>query len=520
MNSAPQDFPVPNDVEGFWTWDKMHGPRPITPLSQDIITRNTSIGFTKAMDEFACPVGIGFMAVNYYGYLGMVPQPLGGEAFEQRLGRYQEVMRTIVPRVGELWASEWLPSILPGLEEAKSTDYASLSDEQLLATLDAMCDEFVRRYVVHGKINFVTASASMFADAYNDLFKPEDTTEPYEALQGFPTRSVDAGRGLWRLSRAVKGSPALLRLFETTDSKDLPQALGSSEEGRAFLAELAIYLDEFGWRADAFELADRSWREDPAIPLNAIQGYIFLGDEGDPGIRYEAAIRRREDLVARARERLAGDPPGLEKFNGLYEAARHYLTVTEDHNFYIDQIGNTVMRLPVLEIGRRLASRGAIAEADDVVMLYKEELRPAMGGADERALVARRRAEMERFAKVVPVPALGTPPPPNADPFAEAMSKMFGMPPEPSRDPAVINGIAASPGAVRGRAKVVRNLSEASKLEPGDVLVCEMTMPPWTPLFSTASAVVADTVASSATAQSSRVSTGCPASWVRLSVRP
>ena len=70
---------------------------------------------------------------------------------------------------------------------------------------------------------------------------------------------------------------------------------------------------------------------------------------------------------------------------------------------------------------------------------------------------------------------------------------MFGMPPEPSRDPAVIQGIPASPGTVKGPAKVVKTLAEASKLEKGDVLVCEMTMPPWTPLFSTASAVVADT---------------------------
>ncbi len=70
---------------------------------------------------------------------------------------------------------------------------------------------------------------------------------------------------------------------------------------------------------------------------------------------------------------------------------------------------------------------------------------------------------------------------------------MFGMPPEPSRDPSIITGIAASPGVAQGRAKVVRRLSEAGKVEPGDVLVCEMTMPAWTPLFSTVSAVVADT---------------------------
>ena len=56
----------------------------------------------------------------------------------------------------------------------------------------------------------------------------------------------------------------------------------------------------------------------------------------------------------------------------------------------------------------------------------------------------------------------------------------------------MIKGIAASPGTVSGTAKVLKDLSEAGKLEPGDIMVCEMTLPPWTPLFSTAAAVVAD----------------------------
>ena len=94
---------------------------------------------------------------------------------------------------------------------------------------------------------------------------------------------------------------------------------------------------------------------------------------------------------------------------------------------------------------------------------------------------------------MLPPPAIGEPPPPNDDPFGEAIGKMFGVPPEPSQDPNIITGLGASPGTVQGKAKVVRSLSEASKLEQGDIMVCEMTMPPWTPLFSTASAVVADT---------------------------
>jgi pyruvate,water dikinase len=56
-----------------------------------------------------------------------------------------------------------------------------------------------------------------------------------------------------------------------------------------------------------------------------------------------------------------------------------------------------------------------------------------------------------------------------------------------------LKGVAASPGTATGTARVVRSLAEASKLSPGDVMVCEMTLPPWVPLFSLLAGVVADT---------------------------
>ncbi|MCH8186591.1 MAG: hypothetical protein IH862_10865 [Chloroflexi bacterium] len=52
--------------------------------------------------------------------------------------------------------------------------------------------------------------------------------------------------------------------------------------------------------------------------------------------------------------------------------------------------------------------------------------------------------------------------------------------------------MAASRGGATGPARIIRDLSEADKLMPGDVLVCRTTSPPWTVLFARASAVVTD----------------------------
>ena len=101
---------------------------------------------------------------------------------------------------------------------------------------------------------------------------------------------------------------------------------------------------------------------------------------------------------------------------------------------------------------------------------------------------------MERFGAIQAPPNLGTPQPgPLPDnPLTRAFERFSGMPPAQSEDPGVLNGNASSPGKVTGTAKVVSSLAEAAKLEPGDILVAPSTMPAWTPLFASSSAVVTD----------------------------
>ena len=115
-------------------------------------------------------------------------------------------------------------------------------------------------------------------------------------------------------------------------------------------------------------------------------------------------------------------------------------------------------------------------------------------GTDYRAQARERRASVVEAARIVPPDHLGEPTPANPDPFFIAVvDKMLGLlPVEPSSDPSIITGVAASAGIAQGTAKVVRSLVEASKLQQGDIMVCEMTVPTWVPLFATVGAIVAD----------------------------
>ena len=57
----------------------------------------------------------------------------------------------------------------------------------------------------------------------------------------------------------------------------------------------------------------------------------------------------------------------------------------------------------------------------------------------------------------------------------------------------VLKGVSGSPGTVVGKACLICKPEEFYKMQKGDVLVCHLTDPEWTPLFKLASAVVADT---------------------------
>ena len=491
-------FPAADEIEGYWALDKMHAPRPITPLSFDLVVRTLAEGFTKAQAEYDCPIMVSTKEVNHFFYVAFHPIPDEAE-IQRRMVTYHDKLAAKVPLIGKTWEEEWKPAVIAQNVPLKTADWSVLSDADLVAKLDELTQLMRDQWWIHGHINFVLLSSSAFCDLYDKVMQPDEPTESYRTLQGYHTRSVDAARGLWALSRAAAASPELRSLFESTEGDDLLAGLDATEEGRDFRRQLDEFLFEFGWRSDAvYDLADVPWREDPSIPLASIKAMIDLDESEDPEHQYQRNVATRQQLLADLRAKLVDDPETLAKFDELYEAAQYSFPLTEDHAFYIDQLYISVFRRFVLAVGDRLVAKGVIDAAPDVHFLYRDEVVDALtNGGDHRQIVAERQASFQRACAVSPPTELGTlPPPPEIpDPFMDALVfRLLGMvPPEENTDPNVLRAVAGSPGAYTGTARVCRSLSQAiDDLEEGEVMVCEMTLPPWVPLFSIAGAVVSD----------------------------
>ncbi len=489
--SFPVQWQRPEQERLYWYRDRMHFPHPCTPLSASVDAPAFAEGTTAGYRALGAPVTVHVCTPNGYWYLAPeldVPLEELPRVREAAVGRLlPELTRQL-----ERWEQEYLPEVMRHNAAIRERNYAAMTGRELAVHLDELRASRVRMWDLHMRaVGPVMAAAGQFVNVYEQIFGADGGA--YVLMQGFPNKSVESGAKLWELSRQAAQRPAVRDVILGAPPARALAELERTDDGRAFLAMFRSYLEEYGWRSDAFELADPTWIESPVVPLTLLREYLRKGEDADPAAREERARAERERLEAEIEPRVAGHPlEGMFRF--LQQAARQYVPLQEDHNFYIDQMHTALLRRPLVEAGRRLATAGGLASPDDVFYLTVEELRDALliPERDRRALVAERRAARQAAFDLDPPESLGSPPPEPLmrDPM---FASFYGQTRRAAASARVLVGVPASPGRVTATARVVRSLDEADKLEPGDVLVCEMTMPPWTPLFSSVSAVVADT---------------------------
>jgi pyruvate,water dikinase len=496
----PDGFPVawenPEDERAFWTIDRLHWPDPLPVVMFDFLPE---VGITTAAQAYNVPLRFDARRINGYLYSTMAPPPMPPEELAAMGARAQEKIGPAIARLGELWETEWLPEVQREIAFWDGFDLRGASMPALLRHLDDSIPRFEKVWHVHFlvAIPFLLA-LSQFDELYRDLFGSDDALGAYRLLQGIDNRTVDGAREQWKLSRDILATPSLREIFETTPAEQIVAALEQSDAGLAFLADLQSHLAIHGSRGDKFStLVEPSWIEDPTPVIRNLKDFVGQPDRDFEAERAELAAER-ERAVAAAREQLASYPqPVVDEFEALLRAAQVAIVLSEDHGYWIDAMATNRVRQVLLEFGGRFAAAGLLDEARDVVHLTLAEIREtaiALPMLDRRGLVAERKADLERCARLVPPPALGTPPagPMPDDPISRALGKFFGTP-QQQTEKNVVTGNAGSAGKVRGTARIIRTISEADRLGAGEILVAETTAPPWTPLFARAAAVVTDT---------------------------
>ncbi len=485
----------PDDANAFWFRDVMHFPAPITPLTATFFQPAFSRGASAAISRLSMPI-TRLTASVHNGYVYLNPSPFQGDETTTR-ARFAEMQR-LTMELGATVLQDWYnifePRVLALATELMSFDYAGASTRDMARYLHASQDTMAEVWDIHMRVNIPPMNAVFgFEEFIGQTLGDGAVSESRGLLQGFDNRSLALGHALWELSQWVRGHDGLAAAVAGAAVRQGRVVLPPHPVAAEFVARMSDFLETYGWRSDVFaELGHPSWREDPATALTQLKG--FLADEAarSPYARQaaerEARMRLEQDFAARLPE------PARPVFHAMLPLVQQYVPVAEDHNFTIDQKYTVVTREAFLNLGRRLVQEGHVADADDIFYLTHDEIGAIADGhapASFVATVARRRADRAAQSRLQSPPFIGTPPPADMPPDPVA-TKFFGVGLQPSDNPKVVTGHPASPGRATGIARIVRSLDQAHKLTPGDILVCQMTMPAWTPLFAQVSAVVAD----------------------------
>ena len=277
----------------------------------------------------------------------------------------------------------------------------------------------------------------------------------------------------------AEGIPAVRDTLLNCDPEAAVETIRALPESGEFVTAFDAYLEQYGCRAGTWELSSPTWQEDPASPLRLVRR-ILEEKPASPEESLREGARRREAAITEATRQLAGDEARLARFRELTKPFAHYIPIREGRAFW-QLVLTGAMRSCLLQRGRVLVERGALKTADEVFYLSVEEMVSGMRGEDRdfATHVAERRAAWQFWAQRQPPASIG--------------GKTEGMPDAGDAvADGVIKGLAASRGLITAKARVLRSIDDADRLQKGEVLVCAMSSPPWTPLFAIAAAVVTD----------------------------
>jgi pyruvate,water dikinase len=513
----------------FWFMDGVHTPEVIQPWDATIL-EFALIGLSQYNTRhYVIPPAKGVDLRFLNGYMYLTPVAVADPAeIEARVPEFLERAGYYFQNWDRLYDA-WLPKVRTLIDELEEIHFDPLPEREdmavltegrgtgsaldLLSTYHRLVDLTMKLWHYHFEflnlgyaayLDFFgfckgvfpsipdQAIAKMVAGIHVDLFQPD------EELKGLARLAVELGID----DRLDEGSAA-----------DVLARLEGDAAGQQWLAQWeAAKQPWFNYSAGSgFYHSDKVWLDNLDIPMGFIRGYVAK-------LRREESIERPLAGVQAERERIVAEYSALitddetrAQFEGKLGLARTVFPYVENHNFYVEHWGHSIIWRKMRDLGGVFVKEGFFADADDIFLLSRTEVPEALFdmyhgwavGAPSRGPsywpkeIERRHGIMNALRQWSPPPALGVPPEVITEPFtvmlwgvtSDSVKQWLGS---DSADEGTLRGFAASPGVAEGPARVILSADGIADLQPGEILVAPLTAPSWAPVFGKIAGTVTD----------------------------
>ncbi|HEY4646243.1 MAG TPA: PEP-utilizing enzyme, partial [Steroidobacteraceae bacterium] len=520
------------DDERFWFYNSMHFPEPMSAF--DMVTAEAAYcALGSANTRVHClptTLGIDHRIINGRVYIGgnAVTDPAEiarrTEQFQKRAFYYYENWERLY--------AQWREKMLALIKDAQALPRPELPEFEPLANVHAgrgvasnhyLLDTYQRTLegyfrMWHHHFEFLLLGYGAYLTLFGFCKKafPEITDQTIARMvAGIEAEIFRPDDELKRLARRAVELGVDAKFQDGLSVEAIIKSLQEAgEPGREWLNELETSRNP--WFninvGDGFYHYHRSWNDDLSMPFAGLPEYMRRVRAGESLERPLQKLQtERRQLIEDYRTLLSTDDERAA-YDQIIGLAHRVFPYVEGHKFYCEHWYTNLFFNKIREFGALLATHGFFADAEDVFHLTHYELEaaiidlmtswsngsPPRGPAQWPKIVAERRAALKEWAKHDTAPALGPVPDVIDDP---AIVMLWGITRESletwlraSGDAASneIRGFAASSGVVEGPARIVKSVEEIQRLQKGDILVCQITNPTWTPIFQKIAGAVSD----------------------------
>jgi len=385
----------------------------------------------------------------------------------------------------DFWRDDWLPGYKALIDEWSKLDLATASDTQLLDGIRAISNEDAAYWEESSK---VFATAKVTDEQLQGFLKaaaPDHSFTSGMFLSGFTSRTMQAQLDIWEMSKVIRSDESLTEVVNRTAARKLLTALQKHPAGGPVIELIDQYNETYGHQIYSLDFAEPTALEDPIPVMVALKSQVQDMDY-DPAKHHTEVSEKRKQAVREIRSVL--DDNMMAQFRWHLWKARNFYPHREEVVFWLGG-GWPLLRRMARELGQRMVDVGTFNEPDDLYFLRTENIEKAIGArADGEALpelmqLAAEQRELRAARKRIH--------PPGAIPIEKhanpAATQKLNAP-----DSNVMSGFAVSPGKISGEVSVILSPADFDRMKPNTILVCPMTTPAWTQLFSHAIALVTD----------------------------
>jgi pyruvate,water dikinase len=486
--------------------DQAHSPEPKSAALGAMYPIGFQRGFREGFSRYGLLLdGMGMATINGFTYTQPQPftmpgpdGPLTPEQIGAEIGRRTGVAaETFATKRWRADLDEWdnvrKPASIARHRELYAVDLAGLDDAALADHLEVVREHMIEMIYQHHRYNIAALLpiGDFALQAAGWLHR--DPRSLLDVLDGYSPLSNVAADELKAVLDDVRADPDALAILHGGD--DPSTRLAALRER---VPSLDDYLGMAGCRIiEGFDLLSPTIVDRPELLL----GRLAAAVEIDP----DESRRRADQQAAAYREQVPQEHH--EAFDELLAEARAVYRLRDERGVYSDITAIGLVRLAMLEAGRRLVAAGVVDDVELALDADVEGLAAHLRGQAslteaDLAAARDRRIAMEHVGAprlIGPPP----PPPPPVDqlppPLARLMSSIgfvidgvLGELEHPIGDDTTIVGIPVSSGVYEGRARLVRNLDDLFELESGDILVARTTGEAFNSMLHLVKAIVTD----------------------------